>query len=178
MVCLSWIELTSFKGVDSLRCDFDDLTALVGVNNSGKTSVLQAVYLLVSALPGVADGCHRAEPRLEQRVVELTAPIAELGLPGFDWLLPDVEPPFKIRGGFSNGCTVTLEMRGRGRFCFTVEVEDEKEPTMEASPKIEGLREVSAKLFRPPGILPAREIMLTADDYRRRVADGGCPVRC
>ena len=59
MTHISWVELTSFKGVESLRCDFDDLTALVGVNNSGKASILQATYLLLAALAEVVARCSR-----------------------------------------------------------------------------------------------------------------------
>ena len=57
MIYLKTIELTNFKGVLRVRCEFDDLTVLAGLNNSGKTTILQAVYLLLAAMPRIAEAC-------------------------------------------------------------------------------------------------------------------------
>ena len=172
MIYLSQIELTGFKGIDSLRCDFDDLTALVGVNNAGKTSVLQAVHLLISTLPTVVNQSYHLLPNIEKRQVDFESVIRGLGLPHYDWLISDMQAPFKIKGTFWNGCIVTIEMHGPGRFCFTVKGASGSEPTIEASPEIEELKDLSTKLFRPPGMLPARESMLTAPVYKQRVSEG------
>ncbi|MFQ6134022.1 MAG: AAA family ATPase, partial [Armatimonadota bacterium] len=43
---LEAIEIGRFKHVEDFRVDLDDLTVLVGPNNSGKTTLLQAMYLL------------------------------------------------------------------------------------------------------------------------------------
>ena len=172
MIHLASIELTSFKGIDSLRCEFDDLTTLVGVNNSGKTSVLQAVSLLVSSLPVVVASCADVRNDILQRTVDLNPAIVKLGVPGYDWLLPSAEAPFRIVGAFSNGCTVTIEMKGRGRFCYTVEVSSGTAPTLDASSEIGELRGITAKLFRPPGILPAREDLLFSSPYDGQIAQG------
>lgn len=51
MIHVKSIELTNFKRVSKIRCEFDDLTVVAGLNNSGKTMIIQGIYLLFVTLP-------------------------------------------------------------------------------------------------------------------------------
>lgn len=173
MILLRSLRLETFKGIERLTCEFEDLTVLAGLNNSGKTSVLQAIYLLVSTLPPLGEHPHLVSTNEKQRTVDLTSPLATLGLPSFDWLLQGPETPFLIVGTFWNGCTVQIRMVGHGRFCFSVTGENDSLEQDAAQRMLRELNELSAELFRPPGVLSSRERMFaTGDQYRQQVASG------
>src|SRR5262245_60628138 len=44
------VRIENFRGLKELEIDFDDTTVLVGENNSGKTSVLDALRLCLAEL--------------------------------------------------------------------------------------------------------------------------------
>lgn len=172
MIFLKSIELQIFKGIGRLTCDFDDLTLLAGLNNSGKTSVLQAIYLLASILRPLADHPHLAHPEQQHRTVDLNVPINRLGLPSFDWLLQGPETPFVVSGTFFNGCIVRIEMFGRGRFCFTATSESGPTDPEATKTLLQTLQPLTAEFFRPPGMLSSREAMVSGDQYRNFVTQG------
>ena len=72
MIHLNSIELVNFKGITRLTCDFHEVTVLAGLNNSGKTTILQAVYLLVASLPRIAVHPHIDHPQRQGRVIAWT----------------------------------------------------------------------------------------------------------
>lgn len=172
MIFLKTIVIETFKGITRLSCDFDDLTLLAGLNNSGKTSVLQAIYLLASILRPLSEHPHLASPEQQQRTVDLDSPINRLGLPSFDWLLQGPETPFVITGTFFNGCIVRIEMFGRGRFCFTATSDSGPTDLETTKTLLRPLQPLTGELFRPPGMLSSREEMVTGDQYRNFVASG------
>ena len=45
MTKLEWIEIENFRGISHLMYEPKQINLLVGKNNSGKTSVLEAIYL-------------------------------------------------------------------------------------------------------------------------------------
>lgn len=49
------IEITNFKSIHNLKTRFDDLTILIGPNNSGKTTILEAIQLLFGVLESVKE---------------------------------------------------------------------------------------------------------------------------
>ncbi|MFN0055492.1 MAG: ATP-dependent nuclease [Planctomycetales bacterium] len=172
MIFLKSVALETFKGIDRLLCDFDDLTLLAGLNNSGKTSLLQAVYLLTSVLPPLADHPQLANPDSRQRAVDLSSPINRLGLPTFDWLLQSPVTPFKLSGTFWNDCTVRVEMISRGTFTFGVTIGQESPDVDSVRWLLRELAPLSAEFLRPPGVLSSKEMMLNCDQYKSYVASG------
>jgi hypothetical protein len=172
MIILRSLHLTKFKGIEDLTCDLNDLTVLVGLNNTGKTTVLQAIYLLISSLPTVAQHANLAHHEIRARVVDMNPSITSLGLPGFDWLLRGTQTPFKITGTFYNGCTIAIEMVVRGSFSFSVHAENTPPEHAQLVPFMEPLRTINAEFFRPPGLLAPREAMLFGPDYRNQLSQG------
>lgn len=45
---LQQVEITNFRGIKNLRIVFDDVTVLIGENNTGKTTILDALQLCLS----------------------------------------------------------------------------------------------------------------------------------
>jgi hypothetical protein len=172
MIFLKSVEIKTFKGISRLICDFDDLTLLAGLNNSGKTSVLQAIYLLVSVLRTLADHPHIAHPDQRNRVVDLNLPISRLGLPSFDWLLQGPQTPFVVSGTFFNGANVLIEMLDRGRFIFTATSESGSTDLEGTRTLLRKLQPLDAEFFRPPGMLSSQEAMVNGTQYREYVAKG------
>ncbi|MEX0955977.1 MAG: AAA family ATPase [Rhizobiaceae bacterium] len=50
--------IENFRSISKLEVDFDDLTALVGSNNSGKSTILKAIELFFDSAPRVANEDH------------------------------------------------------------------------------------------------------------------------
>ena len=44
------VRVRNFRGIRDLRIDLDEVTVLIGENNSGKTSVLEALRLCLREL--------------------------------------------------------------------------------------------------------------------------------
>lgn len=110
MIFLKSIELTNFKGVSKLSCDFDDLTVLAGLNNSGKTTILQGIYLVFAALPRVAEHAHVFHAKSEICTISLQTALSPLGLPDTTWLMSFFQPEVtgSIIGLFENGISLEL----------------------------------------------------------------------
>lgn len=155
-----------------MTCALDDITVLAGLNNTGKTSVLQGIYLLASVLPQIHDHPNIVHSDIQSRAFDLNPSIAKLGLLSFDSLLQGSEIPFKLTGAFPDGLSVSIEMAGRGRFCFTLLVGGQPIDQTTAKSRVSSLRSLAAEFFRPPGMLSAHEVMLSGDDYRGHVAQG------
>ena len=55
------VRLNNFKKIREISIELNDITYLIGGNNSGKSSVLQAVHMAVS--------CARRATELQQQVI-------------------------------------------------------------------------------------------------------------
>jgi hypothetical protein len=176
MIYLNSIELTNFKGVSQLACDFDDLTLLAGLNNSGKTTILQAVHLLFSALPRIAEHRHIIHANQSTRTVSLDNALSPLGLRDTTWLssvsTPDVVGT--IIGTFANGLRLELGIiRNAGAsFTFTVSHPTGSDDADEIRASIAPYADVSAAILTPPGDVPSREVMVNGDEYENRLRQG------
>lgn len=53
---LKEISIKNFRGIRSLHLPLDDLTVLIGENNTGKSSVLEAIQLVLTRGFGVRRG--------------------------------------------------------------------------------------------------------------------------
>lgn len=130
MIHLKSIELVNFKGVSRLSCHFDDLTVLAGLNNSGKTTVLQAVYLLLGALPRIAAHPQIDNPNIQQREISLDNALTPLGLRDNLWLSSVHAPEIQgtVRGVFANDLRLELGvLRNSGAtFTFTLSEQETK----------------------------------------------------
>ena len=58
---LSRIEIENFRGIRSARLDFNDTTMLVGENDSGKTTLIEAICTVLS--PSLTDEPIRFKSR-------------------------------------------------------------------------------------------------------------------
>ena len=89
---ISAVRIQNFKKISDTRIELGPITYLVGGNNSGKSSVLQALHTAVS--------CAQASVELGQRVVAETSlrysPVADFALLGHD-------APYENRSGGKRG---------------------------------------------------------------------------
>ncbi len=171
MIYLSSIELENFKGVSRLRCDFDDFTVLAGLNNSGKTTLLQGVYLLVSALQPIAEHSHITHQNPEVRKVSLQSALPSLGLRDTTWLYSHFGPEItgKVTGVFSNGLSVELGVirNSSMELLFTI-----SHPGNDVKVAIADLKPLSVGILTPPGDVPTREQMVPGNQYQNQLRDG------
>lgn len=168
MIFLQRIDIERFKGVNRVCCEFDALTLLGGLNNSGKTTVLQAVYLVTHFLPTICNhpGLTHENPR--ERSIDISPPTQKLGMPSWEWLVHEPQSSFKICATFRNGLSVTIFREPNGAFCFSVAAVDESNPqTLLAE-----IQDVSAEFFRPPGLISSSEQMLAYPNYLEQVGQG------
>lgn len=173
---LASIEIVSFKGVSRLRCDFDDLTVLAGLNNSGKTTILQAVYLLLVSLPKIAVHPQLENAHKQNRIVSLDDAISPLGLRDWTWLASIDEPEIEglIVGHFGNSLQVELGIARRaGSQCmFTLSQWKTIEPRREVRDLVVEASRLSAAILTPPGDVPSREAMVSGNEFRNQLRQG------
>ena len=176
MIHLQSIELANFKGVSRLRCDFDDLTVLAGLNNYGKTTILQAVYLLFASLPKIVGHPHIEHQNSQSRVISLDSGLSSLGLRDTLWLssilAQDVEGT--ITGRFTNSLRLDLGVvrNGSSNFVFTVSHEEVGESEQSLQELIAEASKLSAAILTPPGEVPSREEMVNGDQYQSLLRQG------
>jgi ABC-type transport system involved in cytochrome c biogenesis ATPase subunit len=171
VIHLQSIELACFKGVAELRCDFDSFTVLAGLNNSGKTTILQAVYLLISALRPIAENPNISNQNPEARRVSLQAALPPLGLRDTTWLYSQsqLDVSGRVTGVFSNELKIELGVirNSPTELFFTV-----SHPINDISTAIGELKTLSAAILTPPGDVPTRERMVNGDQYQNDLREG------
>jgi len=176
VIYLNSIQLTRFKGVSKLACDFDDFTVLAGLNNSGKTSVLQAVYLLFAALPRIAEHRHLDSGAPTQKTISLENALSPLGLRDTTWLLSRATPEVTgtITGRFSNGLQVELGIirESTANFTFSVSHPEVWESPGNYAKYVKPIAAVTAAMLTPPGDVPSREEMVNGDQYMNFLREG------
>jgi hypothetical protein len=171
VIHLQSIQLANFKGISELCCDFDDFTVLAGLNNSGKTTLLQGVYLLISALRPIAEHRHITHENPEVRRVSLQAALSPLGLRDTTWLYSYLKPEVtgKITGLFRNGLTVQLGVirNSPAEILFTL-----SHPNKDVATAISEMKPLSAGILTPPGDVPTHEQMVNGDQYQNQLREG------
>lgn len=73
---LSTLEIRNFKGIQQMDVHFDPITLLVGANNSGKTTILQAIRLFYYCL----GRCAQTQPNGSVILKKNVTPFAEFTL--------------------------------------------------------------------------------------------------
>ena len=171
MIFLKSIHIESFKGLENLTCTFDDLTVLSGLNNSGKTSVLQAIHILVNSVQAIARRESPFHPQALYRVIDLKPCFSALGIPSADWLMPfnDWSGDFKVRGDFYNDVRITIEKVSVNKFQFDVVCPPESpEERTELLDKLT----LTSEFVLPPGIVASHENMVSGPRFRESIATG------
>ncbi len=176
MIHLKSIELVNFKGVSRLSCHFDDLTVLAGLNNSGKTTVLQAVYLLLGALPRIAAHPQIDNPNIQQREISLDNALTPLGLRDNLWLSSVHAPEIQgtVRGVFANDLRLELGvLRNSGAtFTFTLSEQETKARRRASRELVAEVARLTAAFLTPPGEVPSREDMVLGNQYQDFLRQG------
>jgi energy-coupling factor transporter ATP-binding protein EcfA2 len=176
MIHLKSIKLVNFKGISHLSCNFDDLTVLAGLNNSGKTTILQAAYLLIASLPKILDHAHIDHPTLNVRKISLDSALAPLSLRDNKWLssvhFPDIEG--KIIGDFTNSLQIELGVlrNSTSEFVFTLLLQDTVTPQRNVRELLGEISKLSVAFLTPPGEVPSREDMVNGDQYQQYLRQG------
>ena len=176
MIFLKSIELSNFKGVTKLACDFDDLTVLAGLNNSGKTSILQGIYLLFAALPRVAEHKHVFNSEVQVRQISLQNALSPLGLRDTSWLVSSFEPEVvgTIAGVFANDVVLELGVlrNSPDSFVFKLNHPIAQGDSVRMKQLLLECMSTTASILTPPGDVPTREIMVNGDQYQQQLRDG------
>jgi predicted ATPase len=176
MIHLKSIELANFKGISKIRCEFDDFTVLAGLNNSGKTTILQSIYLLFAALPRIAEHQNLTHANPSARTVSLKSALSRLGLRETTWLLSFIEPEVTgmLTGEFANGLRVELGMirNSTNNFMFTLSHANAKDDEGELRQHVASIAQVSSAILTPPGDVPTSEQMLSGDQFQSMLRDG------
>lgn len=176
MIYLKSIEINTFKGISNLICDFNDITVLTGLNNSGKTTVLQAVYLLMGALSRVAEHPNFDNPNVQSRTISLRNALSPLGLRDNEWLSSIHKPEIRgtISGVFENGLKLELGVINGTGDSFTFTTSDQSSETSSHTTRelIDGVAKLTAAFLTPPGEVPSREDMVNCDSYQSYLRQG------
>lgn len=121
------LHLKSFKGFNNFSLKCSPVTALVGLNNSGKTSILQAIQLVYDIFKFALGG--HSNPDIEHP--DFTNPqwqsnpsygLNRLSFGDLDalWLNKRTSVPCNITLKFHGGAEISLEITGRSRYFMRV----------------------------------------------------------
>jgi ABC-type transport system involved in cytochrome c biogenesis ATPase subunit len=172
MILIDYIELINFKGISSLKCDFLDFTTLAGLNNSGKTSVLQAVCLLVASLPHIVKHKDPFNSDAQNRQINTADLFPIVGIKDVSWLYGNMsnELPVSVTGSFLGAITIRIEIIPKSSLYtfFTIICDDESLKTKLANK----LGPIRAELLTSPGDVPATERMLPYPQYLSELQQG------
>ena len=173
MIYLESIQISNFKGVKNLNCKFEDITLLAGLNNSGKTTVLQAVYLITAALPIISSHPDPFTEHPSSRSIELGESLSSLGLQNVDMLLPHMKQgaDSTLIGLFSQGLSIELKPIARAQFQFNVSSSNNC-PKEQLQGLVSQIPNYSAEFVTPPGTVSSREDMMPYNNYQGMLAQG------
>ena len=174
MIYIKSIHLANFKGIEKLTCVFEDITLLVGLNNSGKTTLLQAVHLLTASLSKISVHQNPLHPTGSSRRIDLKEALASLGLHDISSLFPYMErgTDSKLTGVFSQGFTVELQPITSTVFEFTLSSSTNGQPAVELQQLLLQAANCSAEFVTPPGTVSSREDMMPRGTYGDMLAKG------
>jgi predicted ATPase len=174
MIHIKRIELRRFKGIEDLSCQLDDLTLLVGLNNSGKTSVLHAVYLVASSLAEISKHPNKTHPNADVRTVDLSESMSSLGVANNIWFSPNgrSDGSTSIRATLSNGLSVSLSPRAGGTFGFTLGKTDNIPTAVEPVTMLSEVGLITCEWMDPPGIVPSQEDMVQYPQFQSLLRQG------
>lgn len=173
MQFLESLSIQNFKGIESCEVRFADLTILSGLNNSGKTSILQAIQLVMDSIPRIQANQYFLQASLGNRVLDLKSLAATLGIPDASWLLRTNQDPasFRILAKFING--LELEVTAQTEDSFTFKLPQYTEQTAsEAKVKLTEAASWGAELVLPPGIVASREDMIPGTVLASMISQG------
>lgn len=170
MIFLKSIEINGFKGIGHLSCKFEDLTLLTGLNNSGKTTLLQAAYILVDSLSYIP---FEKDFLGKDKRIDLKSSLASLGLQDVNALLPRMQKnaESKIIATFSDDIFVQLKPYSGTTFLYSFSsigdfsAEDWKDILVD-------MAEIGAEFVTPPGTVSSREDMLPKPNYEAILSQG------
>ncbi|PZV08900.1 MAG: hypothetical protein DCF32_03650 [Leptolyngbya sp.] len=170
MIFLKNIQIDGFKGINHLSCKLEDLTLLTGLNNSGKTTLLQAAYILVDSLSYIPfdKNLLGADKR-----IDLKSSLASLGLQDVNALLPQMKKnaESKIVATFSDDISIQLKPYSGTTFLYSFSsigdfsAEEWKDILVD-------MAEIGAEFVTPPGTISSREDMLPKPNYEAILSQG------
>ena len=121
------ISLHRFMGFTEFTLGCSNFTALVGLNNSGKTSILRAIEILHRLALHNGNPQESADVGLRSGRTYLTeddahrfSPHEPLAL----WLYKDSRQPFSLRAQYTGGYEVIVELTGDGYLTRTINHQD------------------------------------------------------
>ena len=173
MQFLESLSIQHFKGIESCEVRFTDLTILSGLNNSGKTSILQAIQLVMDSIPRIHANQHLLNVPPESRVLDLKSLAATLGIPDASWLVRKNQAPdsFGIHAKFSNGLELDITALTENSFTFNLP-QYTKKTVEEAKAKLTEIASWGAELVLPPGIVASREDMIAGPALANMIRQG------
>ncbi len=170
MMFIEKLKLERFKGFRDFTVDLQQVTCLVGLNSSGKTSILQAIELLHSMLvfvfgnkqtPDFGNPKWRANP---QEVLRRR----NLGDPDAIWLHKRTAEPCIISASFEGNVDLKLEISGRSSYGLDLLVDDESMVPLLEKPTV---RDVVQSLFSTrPTYVPPVGLVSPSEQFRHHPA--------
>jgi predicted ATPase len=173
MIYLKSIDIQDFKGIRKLHCDFDDLTVIAGPNNSGKSSLLLAVHLMISSINGIKAGKAAVRENAPTRI-SLNEAIQDLGGEDRGSLLHfgRVEAPCRLVGSFEGGVSVTITSTTAQEFDAQLSVDGESVTQDLLRDRIEALKPIRSHLMFTVEQVPRREQFINFQQLEEQVAHG------
>jgi len=118
------LHLVSFKGFRDFHLRCSQVTCLVGPNNGGKTSILQAIQLLFDIFRVAFGNRERPDFSNVQWQSNPSHSLAKLSLgdPDAIWLHKRTSEPCKISARCSTNVDIQLEIQGRNRYSLDLTI--------------------------------------------------------
>lgn len=172
------VDLISFKGFKNFSVDLFPFTALVGCNNSGKTSILQAIQLVFDILCFTFGGKEKPDYGRPHWEHDPSSTFQKLSLnePEAVWLNKKTSDPCSITLSMTGDVVIQLVIKGRTKYSMDVlhRGTSLKSSLQDANSRviIEDLCKMQPVLVPPIGTVSSMEDFVSHDIYVSKISQG------
>lgn len=151
------IVIKRFKIFEEFECSFSEFNLLTGLNNSGKTTILQAIYL-------VCTGLKYLKPNQDEITFNLRDDISSVGIYDKNWIHHKLD--------LGNEVEITLILENGSSVKFFTQKSNTAVITLSKNFDRSVLKNLVAEFLPPPGNVPSNETLIFGPQLKSEIIAG------